>query len=586
MVDRGVSGDVYAFRASDAALLGLLTNDASYCAHAVSAVDERVAAEEAAIAAGERPTIANDSYLEVGDAVADLSLVYDWCFPQVTPDMARRWIDYANQAVWNVWNHEEATWGGRAYPWTGWSVDNPVNNFHSSFLEATMMLALATLEENALAEAWLAQFRTTKLELQLAPTFERDLAGGGSREGTGYGTAMFRLFWLYDVWEETTGERIAEMTSHTRSSLPYLLHATTPTLDRLAPFGDHSRDSSAALFDYHRRYLLELVDLFPDDPVTPMAVEYLADCSVPAMAQQSELLWDVLYAPEPSSAPLSGLGTVYFAEGAGHVFVRSAWDADASYLAFVAGPYTESHAHQDQGSFVLFHREWLAHDENVETHSGIQQGTEVHNLVRLERGDEVIPMRADTEVHLSALEVHGSVVYLAADTAPAYRDDTIARVLRRLVFVRPGLVVIDDLVQTSDPGVRAVWSMQSPIAPTVSATHARLEGTRSRLDVHVVEGASSLSTLDWHTVEPDEFLGGHRLDAAAPAGADAHFLTVLSVDGTARAVARTGSSVTIDTAEGPVQVAFPTDGGPALVTLGATTIAFDGVVEPQPLLVP
>ena len=36
-----------------------------------------------------------------------------------------RWIAYANQAVWNVWNHTAARWGSKTFPWSGWSVNNP-----------------------------------------------------------------------------------------------------------------------------------------------------------------------------------------------------------------------------------------------------------------------------------------------------------------------------------------------------------------------------------------------------------------------------------------------------------------------------
>ena len=34
-------------------------------------------------------------------------------------------------------------------------------------------------------------------------------------------------------------------------------------------------------------------------------------------------------------------------------------------LAIVAGPYNESHAHQDQGSFTLFSGDWLAVTANI-----------------------------------------------------------------------------------------------------------------------------------------------------------------------------------------------------------------------------
>ncbi len=52
-------------------------------------------------------------------------------------------VAYAGQTVWNIWNYQNATWGGRPYPWTGWSTDNPGDNYYYSFLAATMYWALA-----------------------------------------------------------------------------------------------------------------------------------------------------------------------------------------------------------------------------------------------------------------------------------------------------------------------------------------------------------------------------------------------------------------------------------------------------------
>jgi len=275
-------GDVYDFAAWNGALYGALSGDARYTAKAIAQIDAQVSAAEAQIAAGRAPEVAGDSYLQVGKMIGDLALVYDWCNAAMTPSQRARWIAYANQAVWNVWHPPTAVWGGKLFPWTGWSVNNPSNNYYYSFLRATMLLGLGTRGENAQADDWITQFRG-KLN-QLVTVFERDLQGGGSREGTGYGTAMNALFELYLIWEWSTGERIADKTSHTRQSLTTALHQIVPTLDRIALTGDLSRDSTAALFDYHRFYLLALIALYPDTPEAAGAVAILSASSVPKMA--------------------------------------------------------------------------------------------------------------------------------------------------------------------------------------------------------------------------------------------------------------------------------------------------------------
>ena len=69
------------------------------------------------------------------------------------------------------------------------------------------------------------------------------LPGGGSREGTGYGTALRNLFEDYLYWRASTGEDLAALSTHAGDTIDYWVHATVPTRDRFAPIGDQSRSS-------------------------------------------------------------------------------------------------------------------------------------------------------------------------------------------------------------------------------------------------------------------------------------------------------------------------------------------------------
>src|SRR3989304_544597 len=64
---------------------------------------------------------------------------------------------------------------------------------------------------------------------------------------------------------------------------------------------------------------------------------------------------------------LNRLPTAHWGSGTGQLSVRSAWTTDATYSNLICGPYTQSHAHRDQGSFVLFKGHWLAFDENIDS---------------------------------------------------------------------------------------------------------------------------------------------------------------------------------------------------------------------------
>ncbi|MFV8754538.1 hypothetical protein ACNOYE_28650 [Nannocystaceae bacterium ST9] len=588
MVDNHLeNGNVYGFEAHFAALLGALGEGPEYCTFAVASIDEQVAAEETLIAGGEPAEVAYDSYLYVGEIVGDLALVYDWCFDEISDEQKSRWLAYANQAVWNVWHPEEANWAGVVHGWSGWSIDNPSNNYYYSFLRATMLLGLATYEEHENAQTWIDMFRVEKIQNQLVPTFEADLQGGGSREGTGYGTAMMSLFRLYDLWESSTGERIWDLTSHTRASLPNAIHFTVPTLDRIAPIGDHSRDSTAALFDYHRAYMLMLARLLGhDDPLSDVAQTWLDDCSVPEMGQQFMYIDDFLYAePDHAKRPLADLHPVYYAHGTGSVFFRNHWQTDATWGAFLAGPFTESHAHRDQGSLLVYQGEWLAYDQNISSHSGIVQNEEAHNLVRIRDGGATVTM-ANGAAELVALHDTPEFLYLRADITPIYAGQAaVDRVEREVLFLKgPGAFVVMDRADTNG-AAEAVWTINSPIAPEPVGAGWVVNGSASSLAITSLFPANPEGeVLTWSALDPD-MLDGYRLDVTDPgAGGQARFLMLLAADGTVLDATPVSGNDTIGASlafdEGTeVEVAFGVDaGGGSLVLTSEGGVVFDGAL--------
>src|SRR5262249_46140211 len=191
----------------------------------------------------QRPDIASDSYLYVGDGIESLSITYDWMYNLLTPSQRSRWENYAEQAVWNIWNYQNAQWGGHPFPWSGWSVNNPGDNYFYSFIDATMHWALARQ-----SATWMTFLENDRFPLLVS--YFQQLPGGGSREGTGYGVSHRRLFGIYRVWKQATGTDLASQSSHARDSMEYWLHASAPTLDRVAPIGDHARESTGAIYDY------------------------------------------------------------------------------------------------------------------------------------------------------------------------------------------------------------------------------------------------------------------------------------------------------------------------------------------------
>ncbi|MBS1118752.1 MAG: Fibronectin type domain protein [Deltaproteobacteria bacterium] len=576
-VDQWVAGaDLWGFQSWNAALLGQLTGDAKYCTKAVAVVEAQVTAAEASIAGGTAPEVAGDSYLAIGELVGDLALVYDWCHDTVTANQRTRWLAYANQAIWNVWHPAAAKWGNTMRPWSGWSIDNPSNNYYYSFLRATMLVGLAAKGESPQADEWIAQFRDAKIFGELVPTFTSDLPGGGSREGTGYGVAMRRLFEMYDFWKATTGENLATKTAHARSSMVSFIHQTLPTVDRVAPTGDQSRDATAAFFDYHRNYLQELISIFPDDPLAGRAKSLLAASTVTAMGSSFMFAYDFLYDNSMvTNRALDGMGTAYYAKGIGELYARSGWDKHATWINLIAGPYTETHAHQDQGSIMIFKDGWLAYDPVVETHSGIDQEITTHGLVRIDSGGAPVRQIVGTMSKLQALATGTGWVYASADLTPAYDGNAaVQKVHRELLYLEPDAVIVFDRVQTAS-GTTQTWQLATPVQPAISGNTATVSNAGHSLKItRIAPSAGGMSTFDYRS--NSDFSGGFRLDEQQPGG-DNRYLHVLGVDGAITSATASGATgVTVQLIDGrTVTVAFDRDQAGATLTINgvATTLA-------------
>jgi hypothetical protein len=503
-VDTALAGNPgYEFSAIDAVTMYRLSDDkdrAKYCDYAVAMMQKQADDAAAAISAGKNPEVAGDSYLQSGPMISALALTYDACRAQMTDAQRTQWSGYADRTIANIWSPNSAKWGERSATWTGWSIDNPGNNYYYSFVEATMYWGLASNNE-----IWLKLLRDNKL-----PALEQyfaKLPGGGSLEGTGYGTAQMRLFEIYRVWKDSTGVDLANANPHLNDTLIFWTHATVPTLDRFAPIGDQSRSSMPELFDYHRRLMLGGRALSNDAKARAVSSWWLNSISVKQMRHGFNFRYDLLPAGDERKPPAE---LIYVATGTGHVFARTGWDKDAAWVMFTAGPYVESHAHQDQGSFTFFSGDWLAVSENVWSHSGIQQGTDLQNVVRFVRDGKTIRQREPTtsKLQITSTGPAPGEVHASADLGPAFGSGSGVSAWKRTIdFVGHKLTVRDAFSRAA--GTQAIFQVNVPVEPTIKGK----EATAGRLRVKVLSPADAkLTAFDFSTLDKDEFRSGWRLD--------------------------------------------------------------------------
>ncbi len=499
-VDQAVAGRPgYAFSATDAALMARLDDAPRYCKLAVDLVEQQVQAAQQRIAAGERPEVAGDSYLYAGALIGALARTFDTCGERLAPEQKQRWSAYAEQTLSNIWSPRAAEWGGKPAAWTGWGTDNPGNNYYYSFVEATMTWALASGNER-----WLRLLREDKLPAVVR--YFSTLPGGGSREGTGYGSAQSLMFALFTLWRENTGEDLAAGNPHVADSIAYWVHATMPTLDRHAPIGDQARVSEPVLYDHQRRFMLQARQATDDSSARALASWWLHHISVQRMEHGFNARHDLLPAGDGGTRPAVLL---HHARGVGHLFARSSWERDAMWLGFVAGPFEESHAHQDQGAFTLYANGWLAVSENIWTHSGIQQDTDVQNVLRFEHEGRIVPQWRSPKRSTLVIETAADGGVLArADLAAAYRDDSPIRQWQRELRFSERRLLVHDRWQAGS-GTQAIFQINVPDKPVIGDGEARA----GRLRIRVLAPADAqIESVDFSRRDAQEFKRGWRVD--------------------------------------------------------------------------
>lgn len=529
-VDAAVGGSPgYAFQYYEAALMARLAaerpelglDEDAYANYAIAGVDAYVASAESTIAAGGRPKIAADSYLHIGPSIRNIASTYDWLYDRLTSEQRTRWSAFAEQAIWNVWNHQDAQWGGKPFSWSGWSRDNPGNNYFYSFLTATMFWGLAS--EN---QTWLDFLRTDRFPLLV--NYFNDLPGGGSQEGTGYGVSHKGLFQVYREWLDATGEDFSARNSHARESIDYWVHATVPTLDRLAPIGDQSRDSSASLYDYHEHLMLEAVYLNRGTAEAERGTWWLNNNSVDGMYNGFNRIYALIRdANWKATAPTALL---YHSPGTGHLFARSSWNPTATWLSFVCGPYVEAHAHQDQGAFSIYKDEWLAVTENIHTHSGLHgyisdaEGPSVHNIIRFAKNGTTIKQTYNSESAMTKSD-DGDVVTINADVSNAYigRADDVKSWTRDLTYTRSASTVRVHDRFTLGEGVTAEFQVNTPTKPFLVDGVIRA----GNLEIVRIEPENAqVKILDWRTLGSAEYKDGWKVSLS---GASSEYIVELRV---------------------------------------------------------
>lgn len=499
-VDQAASGRAgYSFAATDAAFAFRMTGNERYCALAVKMTKERIQEADDRVSKGKSPPVAGDSYLYSGEIIRDLALTIDTCRDQYDQDDLSSWKQFGDQVIRNIWDPQHAQWGQKSLPWSGWGTDNADNNYFFSFLEATAYWAIATKNEYA----------NDKLQFVAFPMVRRSLQnkiGGGSLEGTGYGASVARLLETLRVWRDSTGHNLLEGIPYADDTITYWVHATVPTMDRYAPIGDLSRESYPNLFDSHRNVVLQARQLSETVDAQALATWWLSNISLKEMTQGFNFRHDILTPSE--SSPAAPTKTVHHAKGVGHMFWRRSWRTDSPWIALVAGPYSESHAHQDQSAFTLFCGDFQVVSSNIFSHSGIHQDTMVHNIVRFQNDRGPIPQRLGSTSSMTIRPAQNGELIVDGNFTAALRRNSGITDWRRTVATNMNVVRVSDIFSMRD-GVSAIGQFHVPSRPELLANGFR---TRKLLAAIIEPSNPIVEIIEMSSIPNSDFRNGYRIE--------------------------------------------------------------------------
>ena len=352
--------------------------------------------------------------------------------------------------------------------------------------------ALALLGESKDAEKWatLARAHHHRSNQLLSPD-------GYYYEGMEYW--IFSIPWLvhfYDAWEHSTGESFWTL-GPAGNWKHFLAHALLPDGQAVFDFGDiwegpltrakggpeFERVYPGGALQSNYNVMYRVASRFQDPEAQAVAERY-------ARFRHSNLeeYWTLLWRdPAIKSSPMERVPLTKHFEDMGVVYTRTSWNADATAVAFKAGPpeghraaqlagtvpewtLDSGHSHPDNGSFIIWaNGKYLTGDtgyaglpqalhHNTITVGGVGQGIEgQHDVWR-----KMTPAVLDG-IRITSVTRQGGALRVESEVAAAYPADAGLERFTRAFTIDKGRFTVEDSITLSS-AKPIQWYFQSDAA--------------------------------------------------------------------------------------------------------------------------
>ena len=543
VIASGYQGDGYL-----APLLSL-----SLCYRTLSGTDDAAAAKYAAqggkvLEAMSTPGSVNpgtDHGYGIRNYGVGMALGYDWLRPTLSATLRQRVITALD--AWISW-----------YDSGGFTKNDPIANYFVGYLLAKTYAAITIEPDDAKGGVWFADVKENLWGKLVKPKFSAYMKGGGWPEGWGYGPRAVRGVAEF-LWAVKTGKNLdwAKEVPQVRDQAAYVSHFAWPALNRMDDQGTVRSgiglQPSAALTTALATALAQL-----GDPEAPRAASFAADVLAKTTDDrepwQKFMYWDpalpkTAYTSQPKS---------YFAEGPGHVAMRSEWTSQAVWGAFSGGSYINAPASGEQmfnagGLSVVVGADpllvnatgWIPSTANTAGEDFVYKdswgggGRRLYNTFFVD--DPTNPYNpgqntADPTKSKAKVDRYadgGSFVRARAtgleDQYGASGSHPVQQLSRDLVYVRPGTFVIRDLSTVESAGADQWLAFHTAAAPTSAAT---ADPSMKRFDVGNLGSIVSVLPENVQTKSVSLPGGATRIELHTPTKAAANeWLTVVAASG-------------------------------------------------------
>ncbi|MEA1996373.1 MAG: dockerin type I repeat-containing protein, partial [Gemmatimonadota bacterium] len=438
------------------------------------------------------------------------AIAYDWIYDAMTPEERKKFGDYLGW--WLNWsaNTPEITVRYNHGSWlnTGsWgpahlNTPNTGEGITARLLVALALSGAGTVYETA-CKSYLDSWNN-RIPADCIPSFDR--IGGVWAESIGHGGygPVIVIPWAFEAWRTATGLDWFELgspVSFLKEMNKWALHLNVP-FNNLTAYID---DGGGGLLDNQWYITAPILGARYRDQVANY-ISTLDDRG--GYWFFAPWLRFITYDPDlPARTPSEvGWPTARLFTGAGHIYMRSAWDnPDATWAFFGAGPAYALHSRDDEGHFLIAKKGWLAMRSGNGQHNNNDcyvGGSLAYNIVTIFDPDEQFrrieptSQYASTAIknerdggmiryvyhgkhmdvkergHIAAFKHEPRYTYAAGDLSQAYRTSKVSEVTRQFLYLRGEreFFLIFDRIDATNSDYPKHWFLHIPTEPTLTGT--------------------------------------------------------------------------------------------------------------------